>query len=142
MPSQAKAGYGTLLKRGDGGSPEVFSTVGEVRNISGPTMEVGEAEVTTHSSAAAGSFREFVATLIDAGQIEFEVNYNPSDATHQGIRSDLLNRRTGNWKIVLPGGIETVTFSAFVKSAPYEFPTDDVIKQKITLRVTGAPVWS
>jgi predicted secreted protein len=105
-------------------------------------MEVGEADVTTHSSAASGSFREFVATLIDAGTIEFEINYVPNDTTHTGIRTDLLNRRRGNWKIVLPGGLQTITFAAFVKSAPYEFPTDDVIKQKITLRVTGAPTWT
>jgi predicted secreted protein len=140
--SSALSGYGTLLKRGDGGAPEVFTTVAEVRSMTGPSMEVGETEVTTHSSAAAGSFREYIATLIDAGQIEFEINYVPSFPQHSGIRNDLLARTLRNWKIVLPGNIETVSFTAFVKAAPYEFPTDDAIKQKITLRITGAPVWS
>jgi len=142
MPSQAVSGYGTLLKRGDGGSPEVFSTMGEVKSISGPSMSVDEAEVTTHSSAASGAFREFRATLIDAGEIEFEINYVPADSTHVGLRNDLLNRTVRNFKIELPGAIQTISFAAFVKQAPYEFPTDDVIKQKVTLRITGAPVWS
>lgn len=140
--SNAISAYGTKIKRGDGGSPETFSDVGEVRSISGPSIEVDEQEVTTHSSAALGAFKEFIATLIDAGSIEFDINYVPSDITHQAIRSDLLLRRIGNWKIVLPGLVETISFKAFVKSAPYEFPTDNVVKQKIALRVTGAPTWS
>lgn len=140
--SQAISGYGTLLKRGDGLSPEVFTTIAEVKNVQGPSMEVGETEVTSHDSALAGAFREFRATLIDGGTVEFDVNYVPSAATHQGLRNDLLNRTVRNFKIVLPGNIETISFAAFVKSAPYEFPTDDMIKQKITLRVTGTPVWS
>lgn len=140
--SNAISGYGSLLKRGDGATPEVFSNVGEVRSISGPSMEVSEEEVTTHASAAAGAFREFIATLIDAGQMEFEINYVPSDSTHVGLRSDLLGRVKRNFKLVLPGNIETISFTAFVKQAPYEFPTDGVIKQKVTLRITGAPTWS
>lgn len=142
MPTQAISGYGTLLKRGDGGAPETFTTVGEVRSISGPSMETDEADVTTHSSAASGSFKEFIMTLIDAGSIEFETNYVPSDPTHIGIRQDCLARTKRNWQIVLPGGIQTISFSAYVKSMPYEFPTDDAITQKISLRITGAPVWS
>lgn len=142
MPTQAISGYGTLLKRGDGGAPETFTTVGEVRSVSGPSMETDEADVTTHSSAASGAFKEFIMTLIDAGSIEFETNYVPSDPTHVGIRQDFLARTKRNWQIVLPGAIQTISFSAYVKSMPYEFPTDAAITQKISLRITGAPTWS
>lgn len=142
MPTQAISGYGTLLKRGDGGSPETFTTVGEVRSIAGPSMETDEADVTTHSSAASGAFREFIMTLIDAGNVEFETNYVPTDPTHVGIRQDFLARTKRNWQIVLPGAIQTISFAAYVQSMPYEFPVDDAIMQKISLRCTGAPVWS
>lgn len=142
MPTQALSGYGTLLKRGDGGGPETFTTVGEVRSISGPSMETDEADVTTHSSAAAGAFREFILTLIDAGSVEFEVNYVPSDPTHIGIRQDFLARTKRNWQIVLPGAIQTISFAGYVKSMPYEFPVDDAMLQKISIRCTGAPSWS
>lgn len=140
--SNAIAGYGTLLKRGDGGAPEVFSLVGEVKSIAGPQISVKEADVTTHSSAALGAFMEFIATLIDPGTVDFEINYVPSDVTHQGIRNDMLGRVKRNWKLQLPGNIETISFSAFVQKGPYDFPTADVIKQKVSLRITGAPVWS
>ena len=140
--SNAIAGYGTLLKRGDGGAPEVFSLIGEVKSISGPTLDVKEADVTTHSSAAAGAYMEFVATLIDPGTVDFEINYVPTDVTHQGLRNDMLGRVKRNFKLITPGAQDTISFTAFVKKGVYEFPTADVIKQKISLRITGAPVWT
>jgi predicted secreted protein len=142
MATQAISAYGTLLKRGDGGSPETFTTVSEVRSISGPSMETDEAEVTTHSSAASGAFREFILTLIDAGTIEFEINYVPTDPVHIGIRNDFLNRTKRNWQLVLPGNAQTISFAGYVKSAPFEFPVDDAITQKLTIRLTGAPTFS
>jgi len=142
MPTAAISGYGTLLKRGDGGSPETFSTVGEVRSISGPSMETDEIDVTTHSSAAAGAFKEFIMGLIDAGSVEFDTNYVPSDGTHIGLRNDFLNRTKRNWQIVLPGAIQTISFAGYVKSMPFEFPVDDAITQKISIRCTGAPTFS
>ena len=142
MPSAAISGYGTLLKRGDAGSPETFSTVGEVRSMSGPSMETDEIDVTTHSSAAAGAFKEFIMGLIDAGSIEFDTNYVPSDPTHIGLRNDFLNRTKRNWQIVLPGAIQTISFAGYVKSMPFEFPVDDAIMQKISIRCTGAPTFS
>lgn len=142
MPTAAISGYGTLLKRGDAGSPETFSTVGEVRSMSGPSMETDEIDVTTHSSAAAGAFKEFIMGLIDAGSIEFDTNYVPSDPTHIGLRNDFLNRTKRNWQIVLPGAIQTISFAGYVKSMPFEFPVDDAIMQKISIRCTGAPTFS
>lgn len=142
MPTAAISGYGTLLKRGDGGAPETFTTVGEVKGLSGPSMETDEADVTTHSSAASGAFKEFILTLIDAGSVDFETNYVPSDPTHIGIRQDFLARTKRNWQIVLPGAIQTISFNGYVKSMPYEFPTDGAIMQKISIRCTGAPAFS
>lgn len=142
MATQAISAYGTLLKRGDGGSPETFTTVPEVRSISGPTMETDEADVTTHSSAASGAFREFILTLIDAGTVEFDMNYVPGNAVHQGIRNDFLARTTRNWQLVLPSAVQTLSFAGYVKTMPMEFPVDDAITVKVTIRLTGAVTFS
>lgn len=142
MPSNAISAYGTLLKRGDGGSPETFTTVPEVRSISGPSMETDEADVTTHSSAASGAFREFILTLIDAGSVEFDINYVPSDPVHIGLRNDFLNRTKRNWQLVLPGAVQTISFAGYVKTIPFEFPVDNAVTQKLTIRCTGAPTFS
>lgn len=142
MATQALSAYGTLLKRGDGGAPETFTTVPEVMSISGPSTETDEAEVTTHSSAAAGAYREFILTLIDAGSIEFDINYVPSDAVHQNLRSDFANRAKKNWQLVLPGGAQTIAFTGYVKTFSLDFPTDDAIKAKVSIRLTGAVTFS
>ena len=142
MATQAISAYGTLLKRGDGGAPQTFTTVPEVRSISGPSTETDEAEVTTHSSAAAGAYREYILTLIDAGSIEFDINYVPSDAVHQGVRSDFINRVKRDWQIVLPGSIQTISFSGYVKTFSLEFPTDDAITASVSIRLTGAVTFS
>lgn len=131
--------YGTLLKRGNGATPtEVFTTVAGVRSISGPSTETDEADVTTHSSAAQGAYREFILTLIDAGSIEFDMNYDPDDTTHQGVRSDFTGRVKRNWELVMPGAIETISFSGYVKTFSFDFPVDDAITAKVSIRLTGA----
>lgn len=142
MATQALSAYGTLLKRGDGGAPETFTTVPEVRSISGPSTETDEAEVTSHSSAAAGAYREFILTLIDAGSIEFDMNYVPSDAVHQNLRSDFTSRTKRNWQLVLPGNAQTISFSGYVKTFSLEFPTDDAVTASVSIRLTGAVTFS
>lgn len=135
--SDAISAYGTLLKRGDGGAPETFTTVPEVRSISGPSTETDEAEVTTHSSAAAGAYREYILTLIDAGSIEFDINYVPSNVVHQGVLTDFQNRTKRNWQLVLPGNAQTISFTGYVKTFSLEFPTDDAVTASVSIRLTG-----
>lgn len=142
MATLALSAYGTLLKRGDGGSPETFTTVPEVRSISGPSTETDEAEVTTHSSAAAGAYREFILTLIDAGSIEFDINYVPTDVVQQGVRSDFTNRTKRNWQLVLPGSVQTISFTGYVKTFSLDFPVDDAVTAKVSIRLTGAVTFS
>lgn len=142
MGTQALSAYGTLLKRGDGGAPETFTTVPEVRSISGPSTETDEAEVTTHSSAASGAYREFILTLIDAGSIEFDINYVPTDAVHLGLRNDFTGRTKRNWQLVLPGNVQTISFTGYVKTFNLDFPTDDSITAKVSIRLTGQVTFS
>lgn len=142
MSTQALSAYGTLLKRGDGGAPETFTTVPEVKSISGPSTETDEAEVTTHSSAAAGAFREFILTLIDAGSLEFDMNYVPTDVVQRGVRTDFLNRTIRNWQVVMPGNVQTISFAGYVKTFNFDFPTDDAITTKVSIRITGAVTFS
>ena len=76
--------YGTLLKIGDGGSPENFTIVAEVKDISGPKMKADTAETTTHSPggvAPTSAWKEYLATLLEAGDVTFKVNFVPTNAT-------------------------------------------------------------
>lgn len=137
--SNARAARGTLIKYGDGGAPEVFTTVAEIRGtIKFDGMEAEEIEVTTHNSAALNKFKEYITGLIEPGNVEFEINYLSDNATHQALRTKFLAQEIGNWQLVQAGGAETITFAAYVQRLPIEYSVDDAVMASITLRITGA----
>ena len=146
MPSAAIAAYGTLLKRGSSPSGtninSTYVNIGEVKSIKGPSTEVSVLDVTTHSSAASGNYREKLPSLIEPGEVEFGINYVPSDATIQSMRSDLVNRTKRDFKLQTPadssGASSNMLFSGYVTSFPLEFPTDDVMSATIKITLTGA----
>jgi predicted secreted protein len=141
--SNAVAAYGTLIKRGDGGAPEVFTTIAEVKSISGPNMSSDVIDVTTHSSASSGPWREKIASLIDPGELSFDINLIPADTAHINLRNDFVNRTKRNFKIVFPDvGATTWTIEGIITSYEVEAPTDDVLSASITITITKAPTFS
>ena len=141
--SGAIAAYGTFLKIGDGGGPETFTTLAEVKSIEGPSMETDVIDVTTHSSQPAGNFKEKLATLIDAGEVTFDLNMIPGNAQHDALRTDQLGRTKRNFELWFPGsGSSDIDFEAVVTSFPLSFPVDGVIESSVTLTITKAPTFN
>lgn len=133
------SGYGTKFQRGDGGVPEVFTTIGEATSISGPEMERDTIDVTSHDSP--NRFREWVGGLVDAGEVSFEVNYDP--AIHNVLKADFQDPLPRNYRIVLPtppGG--QWAFKAFITNMGPEFPHDDKMSAEFTFKVSGDPVFT
>lgn len=141
MPSEGIRAQGTLLKMGDGGGTEVFTTIAEVKNISGPSMSRDTFDLTTHSST--GSWREFGTGLKDAGEVSFDINYVPTNATHRlstGVLGDFNSGVRRNYQLVFPNaGATTWSFSGFVTSFETSAPVDDLLGASITIKLTGAP---
>src|SRR5919108_2636426 len=114
MATQAIPGYGTLLKMGDGGAPETFSTVVEVTEINLPDITLRTEDATSHDS---GGWEEVIGTLLSGGEISGKINWRPTNATHDettGVLSAILNRTRKNWQMVLPGSVKTYAFAALV----------------------------
>lgn len=133
--------FGTLLKIGDGGSPESFSTITEVTNIGGPSLSMDTIEVTHHGST--GGWREFVGGLLDGGDVTFEINYDPADSTHDastGLINDMENRTVRNFQLVFPDtGVTTWSFAALVTGFEPSEPIDDKLAASVTLKISGQP---
>ena len=68
----ATSGFGTLLKRNG-------TTIANCQNITGPGMTLGTTE-STHQTSTAG-WREYIATLLSGGEVTFDANFLPADAT-------------------------------------------------------------
>ena len=142
MPSLAVSSYGTLLKIGDGGGSEVFTTIGEVRDISGPSLNVGTEEVTAHDGSG---WREFVPTLKEIGEITFEINFNAAatQGFSTGLYNDAANKTKRNFQIVLPTtSAKTGSFAAYVTAFELTEPVEGVLRASITLQGTGALTWA
>lgn len=141
MASGAISSFGTLLKIGDGAGSEVFTTIAEVRDVSGPGLGLATAEVTNHSST--GGWREHVGTLNDGGDVTFEINYIPTTTTHNatgGLIRDLKNKTKRNFQLVFSdSGATTWSIAAFVtKFEPLE-PVDGALRANVSLKISGQP---
>lgn len=140
----AISGFGTLLKIGDGDTPEVFTTVAEVTSISGPSFAMGTQDVTSHSST--GAYREFQATLLDAGEVSFDIWFDPNNTTHNataGLLKDYADRKLRNFKLEFPTTpAKTAAFAAFVTGFEAGFPIDGAMTASVTLKISGGVTFS
>lgn len=142
MASNAKFGYGTLVKMGDGGTPETFTAIAELRgDIGFDGMESDEIEVTTHNNAVNGRAKEKIPGLIDPGNLNIEVNYVANDATHVAVRNAWINQTKKNFQILSPYG-DLITCQGYIMSLPITFPVDDSINAKVKIMLTGLPTFA
>ncbi|MGH9204208.1 MAG: phage tail tube protein, partial [Vicinamibacterales bacterium] len=106
------SGFGVRFQRGDGAVPEIFATIAEATNISGPTLDRATLDVTSHDSA--NRTREYVGGLIDPGEVTFEVNWDPAE--HMPLKTDIeQDALPRSYRIVLPNPPSGMwSFKAFV----------------------------
>lgn len=134
MTTNAILTQGTLIQRGDGGSPEIFTTIAEITNWDGPG---GQAKVipATHLQSTA---IEKKMGLPDEGQFTFDVNFIPGDSTQRALRTDRQNKTLRNFRVVYTDiGLSQDNFSAYVLAFKTNGETDGVVKGSITLEISG-----
>ena len=79
------AAYGAKLQYQSGLN---WLDIAGVRDISGPGLSADTIDVTTHDSP--GAVREFIKSLIDAGEISFDLAWDPEDTAGQKILLDRM----------------------------------------------------
>jgi predicted secreted protein len=138
MSSSALAAYGTLLKKGAGTSPETYTTVAEVTNLSGPSMKMDSLDVTHHGSSE--GYKDFVGGLIDGGEIKVEANLLPNDSSHTGLLTDMNARTLRAWQIVFPTSpAKTWSFNGLIQGIETAAPVDGKLALSLTIKVSGKP---
>ena len=81
MTDNALLGIGSALQRGDGASPEVFTTIAEILSIGGPSLTAGTVDATSMESL--DRYAEFIAGLKDGGEVSFTIAFIPTEPTHR-----------------------------------------------------------
>lgn len=139
--TQGSSGFGTLLKRGDGATSEVFTTVAEVKSISGPSLSMETIDA-THMESPSG-FREWLPSFKDGGEVTFDLNFLPAVAAQTGLTTDFKNRTKRNWKIVWPNtGATKWSFAGYITGFTPSAAVGDILAASCTIKVTGDVVIS
>lgn len=148
MVDRPRSGFGALLQRGDGASPENFVTILGVKSISGPDISRETYDTTTMDQA--DLYRRFVGGLVDAGEISFDANWLPRDITQSQADGGWFGEfdldscdSVRNWRIVTPScpgedGV-IIDFEGVVTGASVQMPMDDLMSFSGTCKVSGRP---
>lgn len=128
-------GSAAVLSGGTDGT-EVFTTISEVKSIGGPKLTQETIE-TTHMESP-NSYKEYLASLLDAGEMSFDVNFT-NVAAQTNVILDLENRTKRNFQLVFSTAAGNVTFSfaAFVTNFEFNFAIQEAISASVTLKITG-----
>lgn len=141
MTTAAKSSFGTFLKLGDGGATEVFATIAEVKDIKGPKLSLETEDVTSHDST--DGWVEHIGTLLDGGDVTFEVNWLPANVTQSftaGLLKDMVGRTKRNFQLVVPAAASlTWTFAALVTEFQPELKVKGAQTASIKLQISGKP---
>jgi hypothetical protein len=130
---------GTTLAISIGTSPSSFTTIANVIDISGPGGSASVIDITNLASVA----REKRMGLPDEGQVTFNVQLDPDNATHQALRDARKNRTECEFRITMTDSTPTVlTWRGFVLNFNISLAVDDVVKAAITIEVNGAVNWT
>jgi len=134
-----RSAKGTLFKIGDGASPEVFSTVAQMRSISGPSATGVKQDITTHSTS--GNWMESAVVLLDPGTIGFPANYDSAEATHAfttGIWNKFINLTPFNSVVDFPSTIGYLYQRVYTMGHSFDAPVDNILGVNFEFAITGA----
>jgi len=141
--SNAFWAYGSALKRGQGAASEAFTAIAEIVSDIAVNMSRDEIDVTSHASA--DGYREFIPGFRDGGEISFEANYLPTNATHDGTTGVLEGFNSDsveNFRIVLPDSIGYWSLVGFFTAHEVGLPLEEQGQLSCTIKVSGKPTWT
>jgi hypothetical protein len=131
--------HGTLIQIGDGDTPEVFATIGELKDIEGLAV----ARETHDASVQTSDWMVSIPGLKRMENVTFGINFDPADGTHDhvsGLIKDVLDGTKRNFRIIFPDpGTTTYEFAAYVVNVTPSAPVDGVLTAEVTLLPTGDP---
>jgi len=135
------AGIDVTLSIDDGASG--FDEIAQVRDITGPPLSLRTFELACRSAAT--NWVEVIAGLLDAGELTFEIAYDPDNATHShtgttGILGLMIARTLTTFRVTWPDATPvTWTFDAYVTGFAPKAPLEGGLTADLKLRISGAP---
>lgn len=137
--SLALSAQGTLIERDPLGGG-AFTTIAELRDISGPALTRNPIEVTNHNDLD----EDFVPGIRRYGEVTFAIGLIPTDGTHSQA-SGLVDSWEGGdvdvFRVTYPDGTEWV-FSGFINNFAPSMPVDDGLTADVSIRMRGGMIFN
>jgi hypothetical protein len=133
--SEGIATLGTTITRN--GTP-----IAQIMDIEGPDLSTDTDEITNHSSV--DGVEEFLVTIKRTGEVTFPLVFNsalPSHDPETGLMQAWEDRSLDDYVMTFPDD-SFWTFSAYVTGFGMAAPVDGHLSAEVTLRPSGAPVFS
>jgi len=133
----AQRGKDLLIKVGDGGDPESFTTVAGLRAT---TLAFNAQTIDVTNSDSADMWRELLAAGVKSATVSGSGVFKDA-ASDASIRACFFDQTLANWQIVVPS-FGTVSGPFKIASLQYEGPYDGEVKLSMSLASAGAIVFT
>ena len=128
---------GATFQRGDGASPEIFTTVTQLVNIGEVGVERSLIDVTNLAS----TIREFKGAIPDGAEIQLDFQYDSDDAGQTGLKTDLDANTVINYRInIQDSPVAVFAFQGLVIAWQISNPIDNVVPLSVRVKITGSLV--
>lgn len=124
---------GTLFKRGDGGTTEVFAAIAQVNEVDLPSPTRTIIDVTSLTDTA----KKKLGGLKDYGEVGLQMTFDPKLTAHQDLEADMDNADPRNYEIELTDGSK-YRFAGLVKSFKRDLKADNVVRANVGIEISGA----
>ena len=137
----AKTAFNTQLKA------TISSTLTKIKDVTSLKpfgLKANTVDSSSHDSPATSGGKgivEKITGMVEMGGVSFDVNYDPTDTTHQFLESHIGEAVVFN--IVFPGTTtRTAAFTAIITGFAPDAPHNGKYTASGTLEITGAITWS
>ena len=129
----AQRGRDLLLKIGDGGTPESFTSVAGLRAT---TLAFNSTMVDITNADSAGQWRELMAEGVKSASLSGSGVFKDA-ASDAALRAAFFSGAAPNWQVVIPS-FGTVQGPFKITALQYEGPHDGELKMSLSLASAGA----
>lgn len=133
--SDAIKTLGTVLAMSsEVGSPQAFVTLGNIQDFN--KADAGRNIINTPNLASAAMTK--MAGLLDEGDFNFTINWDPADSSHQAVIAARADGLAREFRVTFTdSGAAALHFNGIVKSFPINAPFDDKVTVNVGVAITG-----
>jgi hypothetical protein len=135
MTTNAQIGFGAKFSVEDAPGSGNFVDAVEVTDISPPAPKTDAVDATHMQSP--NFTREFIAGLVDPGEVQIKMNFAPQSATDVALEAWRNNREKRACRITF-GNTHSWTFQALVTDYVTTTPMADKMEATLTAKVSGS----